>query len=1589
MTTSQIPLFKPPSSVKLLEESSVRPLLESRIAISYRALGGVKSVETSIGEVYRRCQKALAAEFGSPLLVIKGSSVARLFSGEPAEDVDMHYVADLTHLPESVRIKRGYDLKWAVLGGMVQLITEKLPVEETRTLIGKEDILFTEKPYMLSTKTAAPFNVHGISFARSPVELTLFSITKTVMKSERGFDFNSGALELYLDPEGRNFLGCYLPDIDATLSEVARRDLTCIAPEEILRKGLARYMAKLAISGYYDKDPALFETLLLTEIQKGKGSNEEALVKSVLEMIAAHFREKNSSPRALYLFLWLMKGDTPLIKLLSKQAKEALLLELAGETAPQIQTLLKLIASNKKAESSWFLLMQAKSLRKVIQRGEECLQIELPLKTIFLGSQPVEHVFITVPLQGLHMLAELSSAEGFFSLQNTESVIEVKGDDTKASMQALLQETLSRPSLLPAFLTAMQKFSLKPGGDFPLKLLAWFEALPEEERRKIPLFTVKNFLESLACDSSLRPSTALSLIRLVNIHQRSSLDSIVPRQTLTSIVFQLLKGDKFESLEEEDKEIIKAYGKELCLDFLKNRKESLKAIEVECKKIAGILYILYQKGSVDISPALGGAAACLEIEAFPQTFKFLSAIVANEADLNHPVLLGFLLRIARIHPLEFAKFTIEQAPVMKRKMSSFNSVVDSLFYQIDGDRGSSELCNLFVQLLDKMGSEDLKTIYKNEVFQNAILGNRGYEALFNKMKEVWGISSLDFIPMDQLGASSIIFLGKQEDFKRKFEEDPLFTKSIGLQALSVGLEDLAINASLHLARINPEESLEVLQAYLKGKELSKKSLLQSLKILGKILERAPGLASKEPFQSVILQRLDGLAVLVSSTAFTSFMKIDEESLECIRHFHSLVVIETLEHPCWKLLWHYIREKQLPVQNWINSKEIGSQLSRINPKGNIVALLQTFTLDAPFLIEFIRGMIHVPPSEIDKYKSLLFFAFKMGNNSLLINLPKIDGNTHAPAQFLFELLNSFYTAREVAPGDLVAFDIALLGLKFSSLFGDRSLREKTMVTIQSLMENSGPVLRGFIKNSVHPKSILLSCLDRALEEKKLEELYALVQVYNTWRLDEDLGEKIIYGKTEIITARCLAFQKYLGELFKDPLHNERITARSPECEVLKFYAIYLEELIIAQTIYESSSTIRAELAIKGQNFPVNQELLYKYFSDLIDFLTRKKLLGATSVSLQILNTIGLQKDRERFSLFSNKYLLMTTELFSALSKKPMDKESAAPFFPLFVGLSVLQNQAEKRGEVLFDQALMLRFLKIARTTLPEITSNRDQYLLSTYQLPMLEGTLNRENTEVYLHDWASSIISRKETVSFEELNLFALYTFRLDVRVYDSPDMLPFQPRFKDKLILNQKFFNSSYVIKNYTDVIDIALSRFSHKLFDSSIVPDEFTVFNLFPFYCDYLLQGIVNQRDISAKENLQVSLILTVAKCLRLPQITTLSNPAMKCLLNSLIGKKAKDLFELNKFSKAKLPLATQLGIFHLLVQQLLRFSHIDLRTENAYFIILKHTYENGIAYRNKAFSKDQIAEIERILTAPAEIADIIKEAVKEEASTDNCVVT
>ena len=1041
----------------------------------------------------------------------------------------------------------------------------------------------------------------------------------------------------------------------------------------------------------------------------------------------------------------------------------------------------------------------------------------------------------------------------------------------------------------------------------------------------------------------------------------------------------MLKGDKFESLEGDDKEILKAYGRELSLDFLENRTEPIQEIEGEFKKIAGIIYILYLKGSVDCSFALGGAEGCLEIYSLPQTFKFLSAIVRKEDQLNEAVIFGFFLNLARIHPIEFTKFTIENAPVIQKKMKSFNQVVDSVFFQLDERRGCKELSDLFVELLDKMGLENLKTFYKNEAFQNAILGNKNYETLVSKMKEVWGMSSIDFIPMDRIDASCLTYLDTQPDFRKRFEEDPVFAKEMGLIACSLGLNEMAITATSELACKNPEASLEVLQKYLDGKELSKPAFFLSLTILGKIKEHTPSLINKEQFRSLIQQRLGVLALFLSGSSSYAFEELDDESLEKIRYFHALVVFDTIEHPSWYILWHYLRERQLPVGNWINSKDIGEKLSQIDPKGNIIPFLQTFTLDSLFLVEFVRGMKGISPSEIDKYKSLLFFTFKMGKNSLLINQPKIDSSTYEPAEFLFELLNSFYTTTEVCSEDLIAFDMALLSLKFSALFGDKSLRAKAMLTIRSLIENTGPFLRGYIKNSVHPKSVFLSCLDRALEEKNLEELHGLTEVHNTWRSDQTLAGRIIFGKSKIVSVRCEALLKYLAELFRDPLQNERMTAESSEFKLLGFYTVYLDELIIAQTVLETTASVRAELDVNGGNSSINHEVVFKHFLDLLDFLTRKKLVPPLQISVQILACIQRQMNGERISEVSSKYLVMVTELIAQAIKKPISFETRASLSFLFASISVLQTQGEQKGKVLFSSSQVIPFLKVARSALSEISSTREQFLLYLDQLPILESTLNKKDAEFHLSDWSASILARRETVTFEELNLFALYTCRLDARLYHSEDMLTLLPRFKDKLLVNQKYFNSFSVIRSYIEIIDIALSRYSHKFFDGSLMPSQFTVFSLLSFYNEFILNGIIDQRNIAHKETLQVSLILTVAKCLRLPGITQLSNPAMKCLLNSLIGKKALGVFELLKFSKDKLPIATELEIFHLMVRQLFRFSNEDLETENAYFIILKYTYENGIAYRNKAFSKDQIAEIESILRSPEELTAAIEEALKE----------
>ena len=294
-------------------------LLNRQIEITYQKKDGLGSLVSTVEEIYQNCQRRLE-EYQNCRCVIKGSSVANLFSDEPYNDIDVHAVVDLTIYPHHERVSKGYRIKWALIHGIVDSIlkSSQKTVGDSCN-ISADNLLFEEENIIFSTKSSRPFNVHTLRIGKPMLEFTCVAFVREQEMPLRSFDFNSGALEMHIDRDSKITIYSHLPDIDKTLGQITSRILDTIEPEKIEKKAVERYLAKILLSGYSDPSHTLYPSLFHHPINE---TNVD--IKESVEKIIHHMKMKGLSDFATITALWLMKADTEDLKAVSKYCRDVI-----------------------------------------------------------------------------------------------------------------------------------------------------------------------------------------------------------------------------------------------------------------------------------------------------------------------------------------------------------------------------------------------------------------------------------------------------------------------------------------------------------------------------------------------------------------------------------------------------------------------------------------------------------------------------------------------------------------------------------------------------------------------------------------------------------------------------------------------------------------------------------------------------------------------------------------------------------------------------------------------------------------------------------------------------------------------------------------------------------------------------------------------------------------------------------------------------------------------------------------------------------------------------------------------------------------
>ena len=1424
MAIARTPLHKFPLSSLPIRKEHARPLLDRNITLYFREEDArLNQVITTVWEIYQKCQKTISEEFGGTRFIIRGSSVTNLYSKEPIGDIDIHATIDLTHLPEADRVGKGYAFKWAVLKGIREIIAEKISAAAPKEKIltpSTEYILFQEENNLIGSRSTLPFNIHTIRLGNIPVEFTMFNVFKPVIESVRNYDFNSGALQLRIEEGDKMWIDAYTPDISITLEEIKDRALSCSAPEEITRKALSRYLAKLVVSGYYDKDKELLSTFV-EGLKKGK--EEKILAKEIMDEIIAHFHDKGVNPLSALLALWLLPKPTPFLKVIIAQASEALKSTLSEEPITQLKALSTLIQKEKKAECSWYLLMQAKQCRKVIHRGVESLQLEMLCYPMFAKTPSEASVFVIVPVLGLEKLFENEIPQAFLDLCQMGLHLQIHGDETKVLLQRLFQDILTKPCLFPVLSAAMNLFDIHNQRNFSKIFIEWIETTKEPENLRIPLPILVKALENIQQGQGVKQGTVLSVLKrihaLISKEALCSFESLPLQRIMSFYTEFFLKKENWGSLPTQDQAIIIDYAKALLAkhgktETLLGYKKGVDALL--CERILNILKMVYGNKLVGGSEGVLGAKLFAEM-GYPQiSLKFLQTIATREESLQGTQLQKIFDPLAESYPLEYAIFLKENAPLIQQKTTAFPYIILPFLEKILSKKVSSELTAVFADLIDLFCTEEERKKIIKTLFIGAAKGQLQSTALYEELSNHFSLSCSYFDWLEEMDKNDLALLSKQRDFTLYFATDPEFTVKIIDKALLVKNIDLIISGGFHLAKTDPDGCLYAAHTLntLRDSVADSSVLFASIKILVKLLQtHADLITTNERCRPLIEARLEDLSIYLSSASAPK--AFEGELFTTLQEFHKEVSLHTLDNPFWQLFWLSLSRlgKPMQIKDWVLLKDLAKTFGSMNPKGNILTLIDTFSLDPLFIYELALQLNKLPKDIQGNFAPVITLAFQKGRDSLLgcINIPP-----HPEMEEVVEFVDSIRRSL-IAKKTIESF------MDFCSFHATFSKSSEEIKILRKLTQlHKEPAGKTELEKLTTQNKILFLFAKRARQRKDLESIAQIKNCYREW------GRNILTNKylsPEEIQAECCSWKKLLQEIFADPAVNKRVTIDSLELHCIEFYALFLGEIIKHPCTAQDRGPSQADSKMKKWSF--------SRILELIDFLSEKKLIKST-YCLQSLMKEVKNLEQNQIELLAHRFILMATNILEEVQKSPIQQEDLTPFAFLLNFVSSLIEAAEAPGKKTISRRAILQLLELTRTIFPNFTGDKLYLNTSIRIICSLETLLSKNELIAYYSSWTQSIVLRKETVHFMELSLWATLTTKVSSWLLDMlyPSEGAKNP-FADKLIITKEYLNEPMVIRNFLEIFNQAFTRFSPIAVSGALsdVSVGVNIFHLFYIY--------------------------------------------------------------------------------------------------------------------------------------------------------------
>jgi hypothetical protein len=1445
----------------------------------------------NVFELFKKTQEKVSSTYNLQKCSLRGSFVTHLFTGEPFHDVDVHMFIDLTRVDKNHLFSTGTSIKWKILEAIKDMVNSKLSSPLINSL---EHIPFEERFVLGATKGWSPFNIHMIRVGQNPpVEFTFFGIVKESFSEQRFFDFNNSSLELMWNEKLKKLTLHSLQDnVSQVLHEIEERVLSCPSPGQLIRKATARYLQKLTFSGYHDKNSTLLIQFLEDfKTRQHRAQEHNEIIQKILQEIKDHFVDHNIDYFTALLHLYFTHSNTDLLTDLKTESITFLLLELGSKRGQTFENLNRLISLNAKAECAFYLICHSQEIHLVTHRDMECLQLKIPLESLYEKEETSRGMFyLLIPIINLWQLKELTSPQIFINILNAPNQFESYSEKAITSLKAILSTLLLKPSFCPVLLALLTRLKIGPNKDSAKLLLQQAPFLNQLFKKGLPPSFLIQCFNALDTSIHLPLSTCSILVNQIQINlspkELVDYENALHYPFFTHFATELVQNSHSAVSEDFNwdnfLQHLCEYQKFVIFDSMDICEINL----LKLKKNINLSYLLFKKGLLPPKIALNLFESCLRRNFIKEGLCIFKSIIIHEDRLDQTDIEKNLMLLIGYSTPDFFDFLESNKRLLKNKILNhdllFISIIEKISLLPDALSYESNIINLINYFYDLVSCKNLNffIFYKasfNDSFCISIIRNliilKKLDLKQMKLREV-------------LSEEETIFLFTHENLKIEIVEDHDFENFVIHWALKYNLyKNLSnlIHETIPLRSSFEPQFLKILA--LIGKERS--LFIESLHLFLLISEN---LEYKDIELEFIFPMLDALALFCSSKdSEIKFLK-DSYNIAHLSAFHKKFAFKTLQHPVWTLLWSKLAtcEFKYPTVDWIELNDLDILIENPQALVRLQNFIKAFDMDH-FLICHIFEKINNFDSHKQKaYWDTIFHLLADKSFFLFIERSSKHLNEQTAALFTFTIAIEFIS--KMNPSETTLKDVQQLMslLLFAITFGSTDVRQGAFDFFANLLNFDKTPFASLIKSTGYDEEIIFTAADKALQERNFSELKKINDLISS-RYIELLGDEKYFSTFKFfhllnLPSLCNWRLDYWMRILKLIYQKNSTSLLDTEAEsslaALNYFSRYLT-LVIISISYMLKTKSAENLDFIASIQKNHLQALFR----LIDLVSTKKFIRTFYPFTHLLSLVGYLTKEQAFE-FTSKFLNYATNQINSI-----DYTSAVTEEQILARLLLKQAtgyflhiRIDQKLKKETDAAFIFPLLEASRSHLNCFNAEGliDSEFLNT--LSCLEGSMNLQDTQAYHRKWLLDIVSRSQTVSFDELTLFTLTTFRNDPKFSESFPCGGDNKYFKNKPFINKDYFTPS-VIKSFISLFDTLFSRFSHRIQPSSQNHKEMDLdaFSLLPAFKGSIDAGLINMKNSAECEKIKTDFLDVLLKALE-HKNTSLTLPTLQAVFRYLI---------------------------------------------------------------------------------------------------------